>query len=394
MNATGEAILPRGATRMGERKLAPDLARGFMLLLIAMAYAPMYLPHADVGGYGLRPGGGAIDEAVSFLAALFLENRAFPMFAILFGYGMVMLVGRQEAAGASEGQTRGLLRRRALWLIVFGLVHAILVYPGEILAAYGLGTLMLGWLLFRPERTVVRAIAVLAPFTIVMAVLISLVILSGGTESSVVPGYRTVEDWMVRIVGAPLGPLFSALGYPLLILVAIGMLLGKKGMLEDPERHRGPLVRLTVAGIGVSVLGGLPLALAGAGAIVVDDTGFALLSALQIVTGVAGGVGYVAGFGLIGISVEKRGRASIFTRALVAAGRRSLTVYLMVSVGVAVTLHPDLLAVGEHVHRAGAMGVAFLVWATSVGVALLLDMAGKRGPADALLRRLAYGSAR
>ncbi|TGG90270.1 DUF418 domain-containing protein [Natronospirillum operosum] len=361
-----------------------------MLLLIAMAYAPMYLSQPDVGGYGVIPGGGLADQIASFAAALLLENRAFPMFAILFGYGMVMLVNRQQAAGTAEKDARGLLRRRALWLIVFGMVHATLVFPGEILTAYGLGTLILGWLLFRADSTIKRAVALLVPFSIVMAVLGSVLMTSDEGSGFVIPGYMTMEDWIVRLVGALIGPLFSSFVFPLLILVTIGMWLGRIGLLDDLSLHRRTLRWLTVVGIAISVLGALPLALAGTG--VLSSTSFALglMLALQIITGIAGGVGYIAAFGLIGLHLEQRRRTGILTRALVAAGRRSLTIYLMVSAGVAIVLHPDLLGLGEYMHRAGAMGVAVVVWTASVAFALWLDTTGKRGPADALLRRLVY----
>jgi uncharacterized protein len=47
-----------------------------------------------------------------------------------------------------------LLRRRSLWLIVFGFAHAALLMAGDILGSYGLASLWLGWLfLRRAERT-------------------------------------------------------------------------------------------------------------------------------------------------------------------------------------------------------------------------------------------------
>lgn len=142
--SAGSVIPPRAA-----RKLAPDLARGVMLLLIAMAYAGVY---AGVG-FGVDVSGEpARDRLAALFTTLFLDNRSFPMFAILFGYGMAWMVSRQRAKGTSDREVRRLLRRRGFFLLLFGAVHALLVFPGEILTSYGLAALVTGWLLLRSEK--------------------------------------------------------------------------------------------------------------------------------------------------------------------------------------------------------------------------------------------------
>ena len=49
-----------------------------------------------------------------------LDLRIYPLFAFLFGYGMMQLLLRQTAAGTSERAAVALLRRRSLWLIADG----------------------------------------------------------------------------------------------------------------------------------------------------------------------------------------------------------------------------------------------------------------------------------
>ena len=68
-------------TTRAPRVLAPDLARGVMLLLIAMAYAGVYAG----AGFGTDVSSASWpDRAAAFATTVFLDNRAFPMFAILF----------------------------------------------------------------------------------------------------------------------------------------------------------------------------------------------------------------------------------------------------------------------------------------------------------------------
>jgi uncharacterized protein len=374
----------RGATTAAERKLAPDLARGAMLLLIAMAYAGVY---AGVTFGNPTPGQAAPDTVARFLTVLLLDNRAFSMFAILFGYGMAWMIARQLSAGAGEPEMRRLLRRRSLYLLLFGAVHAFLVFQGEILTSYGLAGLVIGWLLFRPDRVVTRAVAV---FAVGYAVTIAMIATAvGGTGAATEPaGYATIEDWIGRLVALPFLPLLLTVVYPLLLLVSIGFLAGRRGFLEDPAAHRPRLVRIGLIGVGVSVLGALPAALIQVGLLELDPVLTGVLLSVQVLTGVFGGAGYAAVFALLALRLDAR--RDPVTRAVAAVGQRSLTFYLFNSVVVAVVLHPDLLGVGAHVGSLGALAVAFASWLVALGLAAWMDRTGRKGPADALMRRLVY----
>ncbi|OLT25010.1 hypothetical protein BJF83_05975 [Nocardiopsis sp. CNR-923] len=388
---------PRSATTGGtapasERELAPDLARGAMLLLIAMAYAGVY---AGVSFGAAAERTSPLDDAARFLTVLVLDNRAFSMFAILYGYGMGWLVARQLNAGKGEREARRLMRRRSLYLLLFGSVHAFLVFPGEILASYGLAGLALGWLLFRPDRAITRAVAILTPVYAVTVTLGMFAVASSeqGEASGQwgLPGYTTAEDWVSRLSGVPFTPLFIAFAYPLLLLVALGFWAGRRKLLDDPAAHRVLLTRVAVVGTAASVLGALPAALVTVGVLSPGPVSTGLLLALQVLTGVFGGAGYAAVFGLLGLRFGDR-RGPI-VRAVAAVGQRSLTFYLANSVLVAVILHPDLGGLGARVGAFGALCTAFAVWLLAVCVAAWMDRTGRRGPVDALLRALVYRGA-
>src|SRR5690606_19634247 len=105
--------------------------------------------------------------------------------------------------------------------------------------------------------------------------------------------------------------------------------------------------------------------------------------------GVAGGIGYAALLGLLAAAIgERRG---IVTRAISAVGKRSLSSYLLQSVLFAPGLAAWGLGLGATLTPLAAAGLAVAVWLVTAIVALILDLRGKRGPAEALLRRLAYG---
>lgn len=387
----GSHVAVRGSVTATERQLAPDLARGSMLLLIALAYAPTYLVGLEPGAYINPAGGGPLDQVVNFAKLVLLDSRAYPMFAALFGYGMAMLIARQLQAGTPEPDVRRLLRRRALFLLLFGFVHGALVYPGEILGPYGVASLLLGWLLFRREGALLRAAAILAPLFVVtttlMAVGMSAPVEQGEFDVLAIPDSYAMAV-LYNATGYPFAMMMTLLGFPMLVALLLGAWAGRRKVLENPERHRTTLARTAWVGITISVLAGLPVALVDAQIWQPGWPASGLLLAAQILTGVLGGLGYAALFGLLSIRLSRA--PGPVTRALAAMGKRSLTFYLLHSALLAVLLSPALFGLGAHLHSFGAALVAVGVWLMGLATAVALERARVRGPADALLRRLVY----
>ncbi|GAB3928154.1 hypothetical protein GCM10029976_025420 [Kribbella albertanoniae] len=125
-----------GPTGVGERALGPDLARGFMLLFIALANSHYFVAGERAFG-GFPVGGSGLDRGVGAVISTFVDGRAFPMFGVLFGYGVAQIVRRQRESGREWWPVRKLLWRRSLVLVVLGFAHGMLLYVGDILAAYG-----------------------------------------------------------------------------------------------------------------------------------------------------------------------------------------------------------------------------------------------------------------
>ncbi|WP_394296941.1 DUF418 domain-containing protein [Nocardiopsis chromatogenes] len=78
------------------------------------------------------------------------------------------------------------------------------------------------------------------------------------------------------------------------------------------------------------------------------------------------------------------------TAALQALGQRSMTFYLFQTAAFLAVFRPYALGLQDDVGLAGAFGVAAAVWLVSLAAADLMRRAGRRGPAEVLLRRLAY----
>ena len=71
---------------------------------------------------------------------LLVQGKFFPLFSMLFGMGFAIMLMRAQAAGRPFV---AVYLRRVLALLVFGLLHALLVWPGDILVTYALMGLLL-----------------------------------------------------------------------------------------------------------------------------------------------------------------------------------------------------------------------------------------------------------
>jgi uncharacterized membrane protein YeiB len=380
--------LASGPTPERERALAPDLARGVMLALIAVANAALYLHDRPAGVRGHVRDGSALDRAWVLLQMTVVDGRAYPMFAALFGYGMVQLANRQLALGATPARVRRLLRRRALWLVCFGLVHALLLFSGDILGPYGLLAMLVTLLLVAPARVLLGVAAAALVLTAAIGAFVGFVPPDG--ERVVMPSLA--ESDPLTATGLRLSE-YSYSFVPGTVLLLTPALLGvwaaRHRLLEETDRHRTLLRRVCVVGLGTAVVGGLPLALAAAQVWHLSGLGLAAASSLHTVTGFAGGLGYAA---LMGLVANRLGtRRGPLVSALVACGRRSLTCYLAQSVVFVALLAPYAGGLGARLGSAQVALVALLTWAATVVGADLVRRAGHRGPAEVLLRRLTYG---
>ncbi|QYN33406.1 DUF418 domain-containing protein [Pseudonocardia sp. DSM 110487] len=387
-----------GATPTAARALAPDLARGLMLLLIALANVHVYVyghPTA-VRGYPLDLEGA--DRWVVLLQMLLVDGRAYPLFGLLFGYGIVQLAARRGAVGMPLPAVTRLVRRRGAWMIVIGAAHGLLLWAGDIVGAYGLlGVLMAGLLVRGTERPLIATAAVGALLSALLYSVASLPAPPSKGMDATLPSmavenpfeaalYRAFEWVGIGVVAAGL-MVFGA--------VALGAWAGWRRLLDEPERHRMLLVRVAVAGIGAAVVLGLPLSLMAAQLWTAPSMGVIMLAgALHALGGYAGGMGYAALFGLLAIRLARRGRTGPAAYAILACGQRSLSCYLAQSVAFVALLPAWTFGLGDGAHAWQTALYAVATWLVILMVAAVSARAGYRGPAELLLRRLTYGPRR
>ena len=372
-----------GALPDTQRSLAPDLARGFMLLVIATVHAHLFRL-ATSGSFTLE---GPLDTVLTLGMALFAENRGYPMFAALFGYGLAQIARRRTADGRPWPWVRRLLRRRGRWLIAIGLAHTLLLFYGDIISVYGLiAVLFAGILSFSDRKLLTFAFGWGAVGTLVYAIVnggFFDAMAEGGEEQATGP----LLDMVFRLATMPVfWPLMLTISvFPVLI----GIWAARRQVLEEPARHLPLLRRTAVLGIGGAVLCAIPYALSNIEVIDPSATVQVPLYWLHLVSGYAGGFGYGALIALVAIRIgDRRGPV---VNALAATGRRSMTCYLLQSVAWAVLMPSYAFGLSGALTDTQAVGLGITVWLVTVLIADLLRRAGfEQGPAEWLLRRMTY----
>jgi uncharacterized protein len=97
------------------------------------------------------------------LGHLLTDQKFLTIFSILFGAGMVLIAQRVEAKGGRPGRVH---LRRTVGLLVLALLHAYLLWAGDILVTYALCALVVFWFRsLRPRTLLVLGVLVMSVHT-------------------------------------------------------------------------------------------------------------------------------------------------------------------------------------------------------------------------------------
>ncbi|MGW6455380.1 DUF418 domain-containing protein [Streptomyces sp. NPDC055078] len=328
--STTEEQRPGGSTRLAQ----VDALRGFALLGILMVNIT-YMASA-YHGTGLEdPGlGGPLSEAVRWLVAMLFEAKFFLLFSFLFGYSFTLQIDSAVRRGARFTPR---FLRRLTGLFAIGVVHAVVLFPGDILTLYAvLGLILLALRRIRPRTAVRIAVGLLAVTAAGYALLALAVAHTGGggtipasTASAAAEATEALRGGPASIIGAHLQELPDVAALLLffqapsaLAAFLLGLAAGRRRALADTDRHQRLLRRLQWAGFTVGLLGGIVYADAS-----LNHPGSAyqiFAMGLDVITAPLLAAAYAAT--VLRLVRGRLGRALV--TALAPAGRMSLTNYL------------------------------------------------------------------
>ncbi len=136
-----------------ERLPAIDLARGIALFGVALvnvhAFAAVW---SSV--YGLDLAKNAADVVAEYANAVLFTHRSYPVLAFLFGVGLAWQWQRLPAADRQPNR----LRARLWALLLIGVAHGLLLWPGEVLTVYAVMGLVLVSVLRLGDRVILAIV--------------------------------------------------------------------------------------------------------------------------------------------------------------------------------------------------------------------------------------------
>lgn len=173
------------ADTSGSRLIGIDFVRGVALLGITFVNVTMFASSFE---WMVQP---ALPEGASWLAAAFhwfsttfCAGKFYPLYSLLFGVGVAMMIESARRRNASAGW---MLARRFAMLALMGVLHLLLIWYGDILLLYA----MVGMAMIPLARCSARTLAAVAGgcFTLgIFGTLIFVVLtLMGGQEASPTP---------------------------------------------------------------------------------------------------------------------------------------------------------------------------------------------------------------
>ncbi len=407
-------------TRASDRIIALDVARGLALFGIFMVNVQIMTQPIGWLASGEVHEQGRLAEILHYLTRVLFESKSYPLYSMLFGMGMALMYQRAKALNRPFAFP---YLRRIILLAVFGLVHAILIWYGDILFHYFLIASVTMWLVFLRPRwllTISFSMISLATLLLVAITLIGAAFNSEGAIPETTDATNFAEFWAMlkegEIQAGPVDPAWivgetdAFANGPFLTAIAMrtinwasglifwlvingvafhlaGMfLLGAAIMKANPF---APESRLPTFFIRLGLFVGLPLS---AGAVLMGEIGgmqstyYGLSAALTMVVGPCISLGY---FGLA-IRLAQSAPTKPLVHAIASAGRLGLTNYIMQSLVVAAIAQHWGLGLFGDVTRVGMVLIVLGVYAFQLLYSPLWLRVFTMGPLEYLWRTGIY----
>ncbi|MET9553749.1 DUF418 domain-containing protein [Streptomyces sp. NPDC006645] len=365
-----------------------DVLRGFALLgILLVNVSAMAGPHMGPADELYTSGA---DKTAGWLVTTLVSAKFYLLFSFLFGYSFTLQRASAERAGVSFAPRH---LRRLCGLLLLGLAHGVLLFPGDVLTVYAVLSLVLFAARDIAPRTAVRAAAVLVAVVAFCLLVWGLFTLAYGVPLTPRAREDVARELVTAhrgdfgsVVGANLESLRSAVGWnilygaDMLAAVLLGLAAGRRRLLADTGRHRAWLVQILVVALPVGLAGSALMALCRNGPL--DELWYDVGSAVGVLTAPVLTTAYVCG--LLLLLRTRPGRR--IGPVLAGAGRLALTHYLTQSLVMAFVFTGYGLGwYGRHGTVALVAG-CLVLYAAQLAVSGPLSRRFRYGPVEWLLR--------
>lgn len=178
----------------GERIHSIDIIRGIAVLGIFLVNWPII---AGIDSRDLSGVYEGLDSYIRLIYDMFIQTKFYTIFSFLFGLGFYIFMTRAEA---KTDRPKTLFVRRLLILLLFGFLHYVLLWDGDILHTYAIAGFFLFLFYKREPRTIlIWAIALLSIFQFLILIASISVALMSKAELGFSLPVMPLEDWVSQI---------------------------------------------------------------------------------------------------------------------------------------------------------------------------------------------------
>jgi uncharacterized protein len=233
-----------------ERIAALDIIRGFALLGILLVNMPAFhSPDFLRQMYSLPENLSPSDGWVRLFFDMFVQTKFYTIFSFLFGLGFYIFISRAEQKGLAMYR---LFSRRLLILLIFGLLHLVLLWYGDILHTYALIGFLLLFFYKRSNKTIIGwAFGLLFAFYALLTAQLLFEPASFiaqrqaiGTEKlgEAIKMYQDVSypDWITYRAKTEVTVILSNTPFlipSILPMFLFGLYAGRRGIFQHPAQH-------------------------------------------------------------------------------------------------------------------------------------------------------------
>ena len=136
--------------KTSERFIILDALRGFALLGICMANFPEFSLYTFLSPEAAASMSTAVQDKITrYLLYIFVDGKFYTLFSLLFGLGFSIIIRNAERKGVNGFR---IFYRRMGMLMLFGLLHLMFIWSGDILLLYALLGMLLPFFRQMPDK--------------------------------------------------------------------------------------------------------------------------------------------------------------------------------------------------------------------------------------------------
>lgn len=387
-----------------ERIISLDILRGFAILGILIMniqsfsmIGPAYMnpmAHGELTG---------ANKLVWLISHIFADSKFITIFSILFGAGIILFVERLKAKGITSLKIH---YKRTVWLLVIGLMHAYLLWFGDILVTYAMcGFLVVLMHKKKPQSLfLVGFLLLFVGFFFNLMTGLAIPSMDEASRTEILNGWQPTAEMIQKEIDAYRGSYLEQMptraltsvtlqtflfifyvGWRVAGTMLIGMGLYKVGILSAKKSNKFYIL-FTI----ISLIIGYTLVLTGVKNNIANN--FSAEYSFFIGSQYNGWGSIIVAFGYIGLLnlLVKNFKINWFSRALKAVGQTALSNYILQTVICTIIFYGHGFGLYEKVERWEQILIVFVIWTVQLIISPIWLKKYNFGPLEWLWRSLTY----